>query len=562
MRHPLILLLLFLMTPSLSAQIVGGFWSEHMRFDGVESGNYFGTSMAGIGDVDGDGIDDIVVGAPETRSGFIHDAGAVYVYSGASSALLWVVYGQEEFALLGQVVTSVGDINGDGIDDIGAGAYYANPHGINGAGTVYVFSGLDGSTILQIDGDEENQHLGLAIAAGGDINGDGIPDLILGVPRAQPGGVFNVGWTWVRSGADGSVLFRFDGNFRGEEMGSRVAGCGDIDGDQVPDILCSIPFFGGELGKAIVYSGATGLVIWEFVGTGQELLGTSLAGGHDVDLDGVPDLLLGGMKAKVGDDFSVGSVYLHSGATGELLRQWDGYEAGGIFGCSAAFLNDLDGDGVSEVLIGACSESALGESGAGKVYVFSGASGELLQSIDGPGAYAGAGQSVTALGDLNGDGVDEFGYGAPSNAPNGVDRTGSAMVHGFSPILALEAETISASGGETVAVSIDFPQSEAGFDYGILVSATGDSVSMIGGIEVPLTVDAMVWNGLNGRPPSILLGAYGTLDANGDAAALYLPALNMPQLVGRSFWGAVISYDAAVGAARMSSVARALEVVQ
>jgi FG-GAP repeat protein len=561
MRHLLIPLLLFLLSPALASQIVGGHWSERMEFDGAESLNWFGTSMAGIGDVDGDGIRDMAIGAPEARNGFIRDCGAVYVYSGASGTLLWIAYGPEEYTYLGRTVAAVGDINGDGIDDVSSGAYFASPSGLYGAGTAYVYSGLNGAILLQIDGTEENQNLGKAIADAGDIDGDGLPDLILGVPNADPGGVYNAGWTLVCSGADGSVLYRFEGSNRRERMGAYVAGCGDIDGDLVPDILCSIPFFGGELGKAIVYSGATGLMIWEFVGSGQELLGTSLAGGHDVDLDGVPDLLLGAMKAKVGSEFTVGTVYLRSGATGDLLQQWDGYEAGSHFGSSVDFLGDIDGDGVAEILVGAPEETALGVDSAGKVHVYSGASGALLHSFDGPGEFASAGVVVAALGDLNGDGVDEIGYGAPNDSPNGMDRAGSAMVHGFSPILALESATISVSSGETVEVYIDFPESEAGSNYAALVSSTGDSVSIIGGIKVPLTMDAMVQRGLQGRPPSILLNAYGILDGNGDATALYLPAPNLPQLVGRTYWGAVISYDAAAGVASMSSIARALEIV-
>jgi len=241
----------------------------------------FGFSLVDAGDVNGDGFDDLVVGVP---GGPINPA-AVIVYSGANGSILFQSNGG--YDALGWSIAMVGDVNGDGISDIAAGAphYSATSHS-EWSGAVSLFSGVDGTLLWQTIGTYsmyqdsygvwhyEGQNLGFSVTRAGDFNGDGIPDVVAGQYRG--------GFNDILSGADGSILFQFGGGPEGP-----LTAIGDNDGDGRPDVAFPVS------SAFSVLSGSDWSTLWlTFGATGQEWY-RAIAPIGDVDGDGRTDLLVG-----------------------------------------------------------------------------------------------------------------------------------------------------------------------------------------------------------------------------------------------------------------------------
>lgn len=346
---------------------------------GAQLGESLGGAVTGIGDVNDDGRSDLAVGSPG-RSATAFNQGAVSVYSGDGGAFLFEELGEHSDDAFGSRIAAVGDVDLDGIPDLLASAFESD-FPVLGSGRARILSGADGSELLLLEGEALGLQFGISVDAAGDVNVDGVPDVLVGVWGDDTNGP-SAGAARIYSGEDGALLrevFGLDGD---DHMGNSVATVGDVDGDSVPDFLVGAweaDPNGENSGEARLYSGATGTELAHFPGDAAgEQWGAAVARADDVDGDGVGDLAISGFAAEDADGNS-GVVRIYSGATYELLRTLGGGEGNTQFGLVLAQLGDATGDGLGDLLVGAPWEDSVGPlSGAARVY--SGAPLDLLAS--------------------------------------------------------------------------------------------------------------------------------------------------------------------------------------
>ncbi len=369
-------------TTGLLVALSGRTGEELWRWVG-EPGSLLGYAIADAGDVDGDGVHDIVAGAPGAGAG-PSPAGQAYVYSGANGSTLLTVDGEAPGDGFGTAVASAGDIDGDGLADILVGAETADidPMADDNAGRAYLVAGTNGGFVHTIVGPEAGGNLGSGTAFVGDLDGDGIPDPFIGARSAGEGGA-----AFVHRGSDGSELLAVSGGpGSGAFAWFFVATIGDVDGDATPDLYvgdfsASAPDMGS--GRIHVFSGQDGSPLFDASGTGaNQGLGPGRGAG-DVDADGIPDVIAGSYLSSDGAN-QAGKLTWYSGVDGTILRDVTSLEAGEQLGFDVVGLGDVDRDGLLDAL-------ASGASGD-NVYVIAGISFE----DDGGSEDTGTGTSDTS----------------------------------------------------------------------------------------------------------------------------------------------------------------------
>jgi hypothetical protein len=309
----------------------------------------------------------------------------------------------------GTAIANAGDVDGDGADDllVGEPLYYPTG-GLTYEGRVLLYSGATQALIRAHDGTQAQEQLGTAMAGVGDLDLDGRDDYVIGSWLHSSNGWLQNGEVVAYSGSDGSVLWSVAGTRTNHYVGFSVAGVADVDGDLRSDVLV------GDYNAEVVLYGASGAVIYTLTGQASSLFGYSLCGCGDLDGDGMRDFVIGAPYFVGGSPArnACGAAHAYSAATGTLLFSSLGDNVNDTLGRCVSSTGDVDGDGIDDLLAGSYGSPGNG-SLSGMVRVASGASGATIRTTYGDGVNDRFGFSVVGMGDLDHDGVDDYAAGTP-----------------------------------------------------------------------------------------------------------------------------------------------------
>jgi hypothetical protein len=343
-----------------------------------------------------------------------------------------VLLGKAPNAQYGSSVAAAGDVDGDGHPDLIIGAAI-DGRTAEKAGACEVRSGRTGALLYTWLGGGKGDELGFGVAGAGDVDADGRDDLIVGVIGGVGPERSFIGHARVYSGRSGTRLHSFDGEVFYDFHGLAVAGLGDLDGDGHAEVAVGCP--GGDLrgenaGYVHVRSGRTGAVLFtQFGDAPHDQFGWFIRSIGDVDADRVSDYAIGAPGHLVAGRAGYARVF--SGRSGAPLFTVRGAAAGDRMGWSLAAVGDVDGDGVPDLLVGAPFEDADGIEDAGAVGLFSGRDGAPLCAARGTEAGALFGWAVSgAGGDCDGDGVPDFWVGAKLEDARGPDSGATHLLSG------------------------------------------------------------------------------------------------------------------------------------
>jgi hypothetical protein len=421
-------------------------------FDSGQLGSELGYSVGITGDVNGDGYDDVLIGSPlYIPPGSSDKEGAVLVFYGASGGLSeepdWIVGNGKAGSRFGSAVSGAGDVNGDGFDDIIVGAedYKLNFDGYTGepkSGAAFLYlgseDGLSETPDWIVYAEAAAISFGFSVGSAGDVNDDGFDDIIIGAPYYESSSEQNnEGKVYVYLGSETGPGedpdWIYECNLPNSSCGYAVNAAGDVNGDGYDDVVVGTPHYDNletnEGAVLLFYGSADGPSAWANwiadIDQQDAWFGVSVASAGDVNQDGYADLIVGASNYDLGDDqtdFGAAFVYLGSPTGPGLTYDWAvfGDEEYSGFGRSVASAGDINQDGFSDVLIGAY---LLGQSGSvlqpdeGAVYLYTGRP-TGLESTPGWWAYGNKaetwfGFSTGATGDINGDGGVDIIVGAP-----------------------------------------------------------------------------------------------------------------------------------------------------
>lgn len=521
--------------PFLAALAHGQVWESEVLVDAFfEPG--IGFVVDSVGDLDGDGLREALITSIQHSGG----RGRVYAVSSGSGATLLDLVGANTGDAFGHSVAEVSDLDGDGVPDIAVGA----PASTAGRpGSVSIRSGADGSGIWVAVGENNFDSFGWVVDGAGDLNGDGIEDVLVCAP-GHDDPVTDAGKVYALSGTDGSVLWSWKGSIVQEFIGSSVGSAGDVNGDAVADVVvCGMGGGANGRGSATVYSGASGQLIWSVsAGNGARQYGNYFSGcAGDVNADGTPDVY-------VIDYINVaqrGRLFVYSGVDGTLLHSIRG-PVGNTWLFGRVRIGDLNGDGHDDMVV--CSaQNDVGGQNAGAVFAFSGATGESLGRWTADTMGRGMGSDCVSIGDIDGDGSQDIMVGVGSG-PNGGGGIYILPTNPLAPYSSCAGELNSTGlGGElSYRGSLSLAAQELTLTYGALPANT--TVAFFGG---PLSASQPTGNGTSciASPVARVGVSAATASGNGEIAPL-IPVSGPAAVMVGSTWHVQAWYrDVAAGGA-------------
>jgi len=502
---------------------------------GELTSNYFGISVAS-GDVNGDGYSDVIVGA----SGYASNTGRAYIYFGGSSmnnTADVTMTGETTTSVFGRSVSAAGDVNGDGYSDVIAGAdgYASN------TGRAYIFFGessMNNTADVTLTGESTVNYFGASVSVG-DVNGDGYSDVIVGASgyNSNTGRVYLYDY-FMKNEIIPDVTMT--GEATGNYFGNSVSTAGDVNGDGYADVIVGANAYSSSTGRAYIYfGGATMNNVADVTMTGEGInnyFATSVSTAGDVNGDGYSDVIVGAH----GYFSSTGRAYIYFGGT-SMNNIADvtmtGEAINNIFGVSVSTAGDVNGDGYADVIVGAYVYSSF----TGRAYIYFGGSAmnniaDVTMTGEAVNNYFGA--SVSTAGDVNGDGYADVIVGAEGYASN----TGRAYIFfGGSAMNNVADVTMT---GQATSNYFGFSVSTAGDVNGdgyadVIVGAygyssyTGRAYIFFGGLSMNNVADVT----MTGEATGNSFGAVSTAgDVNGDGYAdIIVGASEYSSYTGRAY---------------------------
>jgi hypothetical protein len=465
--------------------------------DANQASAFFGHSVSSAGDVNGDGYSDVIIGAFQYDDGANTNEGRAFVYHGSATGLSASPNNTPDDAdqvnaNFGISVASAGDVNGDGYSDVIIGAHNYDDGANTDEGKAFVYhgsvTGLSATpNSTPDDADQAFARLGNSVSSAGDVNGDGYSDVIIGIVEYDDGANANEGRAFLYNGSvaglsttPNSTLDAADQ--AGANFGVSVAGAGDINGDGYNDVIIGARLYDDGAntneGRAFVYHGsATGLSASpnntpDDADQVNANFGISVASAGDVNGDGYSDVIIGASEYDDGANTDEGRVFVyHGSATGLSATPNstpdDGDQADAVFGFSVASAGDVNGDGYSDIIIGARLYDDGANTNEGRAFVYHGSAIGLSTTPnstpdDADQALSQLGHSVASAGDVNGDGYSDVIIGANAYDEGVNTNEGRAFVyHG------------SAAGINTTATTT-VESNQASANMGYYVSGAGD----------------------------------------------------------------------------------------
>jgi hypothetical protein len=415
-----------------------------------QASGYFGVSVGTAGDVNKDGFSDVIVGADYYSNGQVGE-GRAYVYHGSAAGLAttpaWTAESNQPDGNFGASVSTAGDVNGDGFSDVIVGAgYYSN--GQTGEGRAYVFhgsaAGLATTPAWTAEPNQANAAFGTSVATAGDVNGDGYADVIIGAynyDNGQSGEGRAFAYHGSSAGLNPTPAWTAESNQEFAYYGGSAATAGDVNGDGYADVIVGAYLYDNGQdaeGRAFVYHGSAAGLAATAAWNGESnqagaLFGASVGTAGDVNGDGYADVIVSASGYDNGED-GEGRAYVYQGsAVGLIAPSWsaESDQTSAAFGATVGTAGDVNGDGYSDVLVGAPGYDN-GEANEGRTFLYHGGSSGLssLPMFWTTGGQGGClwGWAVGPAGDVNGDGYSDV-YAVAATFDNGQGDEGKVWVY-------------------------------------------------------------------------------------------------------------------------------------